>query len=234
MAAVGFEYRPIPGVHQLWRLEGGDGAVIEDEVEGLGEVEDAIDNAVFEYSSGNCATVTLVRGGDGWREYTLSDGNVISYRWILLEHDFRCTDCEYDTWDENFKVSDELWAIAGGVAGRLCINCLEQRLDRPLTLEDFVDDDLNVQTSRPSSQRLRERRDPPRPPRRKVTYDAPVGSVDLRAFNEVGEAFEITACLECLPWRAEVVTDPETNEILVREWHAVECEAFQDLIHDDG
>jgi hypothetical protein len=36
--------------------------------------------------------------------------------------------------------------------------------------------------------------------------------------------------MECLPWRAEVVTDLETNEILIREWHAVECAAFRDLL----
>jgi hypothetical protein len=33
--------------------------------------------------------------------------------------------------------------------------------------------------------------------------------------------------MECLPRRAEVVTDSETNEILIREWHAVEGAAFK-------
>lgn len=64
------------------------------------------------------------------------------------------------------------------------------------------------------------------------TNNAPIAPVDLRAVNEVGEAYEIVACPECLPWRAEVVTDPQTNEILVREWHAVECTLFQELIAD--
>jgi hypothetical protein len=35
------------------------------------------------------------------------------------------------------------------------------------------------------------------------------------------------------PWRAEVVRDSETSEILVREWHKVECKWFEDLIADD-
>jgi hypothetical protein len=39
--------------------------------------------------------------------------------------------------------------------------------------------------------------------------------------------------MHCLPWHAEVVRDPETDEILIREWHAVECEVFQELIEDD-
>jgi len=33
-----------------------------------------------------------------------------------------------------------------------------------------------------------------------------------------------------MPWRAEVVR--VEGEILVREWHAVDCSLFQDLIKD--
>jgi hypothetical protein len=83
----------------------------------------------------------------------------------------------------------------------------------------------------PSSPRLRDRRDPPRPTRPKITCDAPIGPVDLRAFNEASDPFEITACMHCLPWHAEVVRDPDTDEILIREWHAVECEVFQEGAH---
>lgn len=63
-----------------------------------------------------------------------------------------------------------------------------------------------------------------------VTYNAPVGSVDLLAFKEDGTAHEIFACLDCLPWHAEVVR--VDGEILVREWHAVDCPQFQELISD--
>lgn len=66
-----------------------------------------------------------------------------------------------------------------------------------------------------------------------ITYSAPIGSIDLAAFNTAGEPYEIHPCADCLPWYAEVVIDPETSEILVREWHAVECSHFQDLLSDD-
>lgn len=66
--------------------------------------------------------------------------------------------------------------------------------------------------------------------RRHVTNTAPVGSVDLAAFDENGDAYEITACHECLPWHAEVIVDEDSRTIYVREWHAVECSVFEDLI----
>nr|MDT0521268.1 hypothetical protein [Streptomyces sp. DSM 41633] len=65
---------------------------------------------------------------------------------------------------------------------------------------------------------------------RDVTYRAPVGCVDLRAFDDEGNAYEIYACHDCLPWHAEVVI--VDGEILVREWHAVGCPQFKELIED--
>jgi hypothetical protein len=62
----------------------------------------------------------------------------------------------------------------------------------------------------------------------KTTYDAPVGSVDLAAFDDDGTAYEIWPCDECLPWHAEVVV--EEDYVFVREWHAVACARFQDLM----
>jgi hypothetical protein len=72
------------------------------------------------------------------------------------------------------------------------------------------------------------------PKRRNLGYTAPIGSVDLAAFDENGEPYEITACSSCLPWHAEVHID-DNGSIYVREWHAVECEEFEELIkrHDD-
>jgi hypothetical protein len=63
-----------------------------------------------------------------------------------------------------------------------------------------------------------------------VTYRAPVGSVDLKAFDDDGNSYEIRACHDCLPWYAEVVV--VAGEVLVREWHAVRCPQFQELIRD--
>ncbi|MFF4501574.1 hypothetical protein [Streptomyces sp. NPDC001401] len=67
-------------------------------------------------------------------------------------------------------------------------------------------------------------------PRQDVTYRAPVGSVDLRAFDDDDNSYEIHACHDCLPWHAEVVVID--GQILVREWHAVGCPQFQQLIRD--
>lgn len=69
--------------------------------------------------------------------------------------------------------------------------------------------------------------------RRRNTYSAPIGCVDLAAFDEHGEPLEIHACLECLPWHAEVHIDDD-GEVFVREWHAIECEAFEALTKPTG
>ncbi|MFF5020137.1 hypothetical protein [Streptomyces sp. NPDC001165] len=67
-------------------------------------------------------------------------------------------------------------------------------------------------------------------PQRKpdTSRSALVGSVDLRAFADNGTAYEIWPCDHCLPWHAEVVQ--AGGEILVREWHAVDCPDFQELV----
>ncbi|EHB48765.1 hypothetical protein MycrhDRAFT_5606 [Mycolicibacterium rhodesiae JS60] len=225
-----FEYRPATGVHALWNFARS-GSEHQEVLEDLSAVEDAIAEGMAQSREQHATEVVLVRGGDGWREITYADSTTTRYQWTLVERDFGCTGCGYDTWDEGYRVDDVVWSAAGP-GGRLCIGCLEERLGRALTPADFVDHDDNIETMRPTSPRLRARRELPRPPRPDITFHAPIGSIDLRAFNEVGEAYEITACMECLPWRAEVVTDPETNEILVREWHAVECAAFLSLLED--
>ena len=38
--------------------------------------------------------------------------------------------------------------------------------------------------------------------RRNITLRAPVGTVDLAAFDDDGEPYEIHACSHCLPWHA--------------------------------
>lgn len=64
--------------------------------------------------------------------------------------------------------------------------------------------------------------------RRNVTFSAPVGCVDLAAFDDDGEPYEIHGCDNCLPWHAEVLV--EDGHVFVREWHAVDCQAFQELL----
>lgn len=226
-----FPYRPAAGIRPGWRLECLSlltDAVVED----LCEVEKAVAQSVSAYCHDNALAITRVRGGHGWREFTISSGNVISYRWTMVLRDFRCAACGYDTWDETYRVHDRVWAAAGNGGGRLCISCLERRLNRPLVPGDFVSDD-DIQADRQASPRLTDRQKRPHAPRPNIRFDAPIGSVDLCAFDDAGIAYEILACPDCLPWRAEVVRDPQTNEILIREWHAVDCELFQELIRDD-
>lgn len=227
-----FEYRPAAGIRLGWRLES-QGHLVEALVENLCEVEDAVARAITAYCGENSVDVTLVRGGHGWREFITSNGNVMSCAWTMVQRDFRCAACGYDTWDETYRVDDRVWQAVGNIDGRLYIGCLEQRLDRPLTPHDFIID-ADMQINRPASQRLIERQNRPRPQRMNTSFDAPIGSVDLLAFDEAGDAYEIMACPDCLPWRAEVVRDPRTKDILIREWHAVDCELFQELIRDDG
>ncbi len=69
--------------------------------------------------------------------------------------------------------------------------------------------------------------------RRRITYTAPIGSVDLAAWDEDGKPYEIHGCDSCLPWHAEVHVDDD-GHVFVREWHAVECEVFEELINSSG
>lgn len=61
-----------------------------------------------------------------------------------------------------------------------------------------------------------------------INLSAPVGSVDLRAFDDDGNPYEIWPCHDCLPWHAEVVL--VEGEALVREWHAADCAQFRELV----
>lgn len=74
--------------------------------------------------------------------------------------------------------------------------------------------------------------DSPSPRRPDLTYVAPVGPVDLAAVTDEGVPYEIWPCRDCLPWHAEVII--EENDTFVREWHAVECPSFQELIARDA
>lgn len=47
-----------------------------------------------------------------------------------------CEDCEQPA-PTTYIVADYLWHEYGNKKGRLCINCFERRLGRPLTSDDF-------------------------------------------------------------------------------------------------
>jgi hypothetical protein len=64
--------------------------------------------------------------------------------------------------------------------------------------------------------------------RPKLTYDAPIGSIDLAAEDDNGDAYQVWPCTQCLPWHAEVIRDGD--QIGIREWHAIDCPDFKELL----
>jgi len=71
---------------------------------------------------------------------------------------FDCVDCGRD-FEENYIVNDGVWAAAGlePEGGRLCIGCLERRLGRRLTRDDFEADNPANEVGHWQSLRLRDR-----------------------------------------------------------------------------
>jgi hypothetical protein len=57
-----------------------------------------------------------------------------------------CFDCEMDI-PQNYMVHDEVWELAGLASngGLLCFDCLENRLGRKLTIDDFSDKPINAE-----------------------------------------------------------------------------------------
>lgn len=72
---------------------------------------------------------------------------------------FKCSDCGDCTQctDEYYMVEDEVWYSAITARSKpaiLCIGCLEQRIGRLLTKDDFSDAPLNSMPFWPRSKRL--------------------------------------------------------------------------------
>lgn len=236
-----FEYQPQPGIYVQWALSCDDGDSVDDwpfALHALSEVEAAIEQIIDE-ATADGISVSRVTGNHGWRTFELSNGNTIKLEWSRIPIDYRCAGCGHDTIDEGYMVTDGVWAAAGLAHddGWFCIECLETGLGRQLTPADFLDVPMNTDPHRPRSPRLRDRlgdTDTSEPQKPKVTYDAPIASLDFEAFDKNGNSYEITACHECLPWRAEVVRDPEDNRPIVREWHAVECPLLVELLDEQN
>jgi hypothetical protein len=72
-----------------------------------------------------------------------------------------CVDCRWNTplLGEWYMVRDSVWNAAGmeTMGGCLCIGCLEERLGRRLTPEDFIDCKINDPNLLNTSSRLRAR-----------------------------------------------------------------------------
>jgi hypothetical protein len=73
---------------------------------------------------------------------------------------FLCLDCNEDTSElkEHYFIHTELWlSVANSIKGMLCIGCLEERLGRKLTKDDFTSATINSPRYEAKSQRLMER-----------------------------------------------------------------------------
>ena len=73
--------------------------------------------------------------------------------------EFECLDCEVNTLyiGEYYMVSDYVWKTLASLNaddGMLCIGCLENRIGRTLTNEDFTDCIVNFATTDGHSERL--------------------------------------------------------------------------------
>ena len=71
---------------------------------------------------------------------------------------FICLDCHIDTTPEYYVIKNPLWKKANPqINGMLCIGCLEQRLGRNLTKQDFTKAPLNSSHIGRKSERLKNR-----------------------------------------------------------------------------
>ena len=72
-----------------------------------------------------------------------------------------CMDCRVNTMDtdEYYMLKEEIWLfIVPGDRGMLCVSCVEKRLDRKLTPDDFSECALNEKEyPQPRSDRLKNR-----------------------------------------------------------------------------
>lgn len=69
---------------------------------------------------------------------------------------FLCKSCGKDTFqNEYYMIHNELWLLAnnGEKGGFLCINCLEEKLQRKLTKKDFTECPVNSAIVGPFSKR---------------------------------------------------------------------------------
>jgi hypothetical protein len=109
----------------------------------------------------------------GSGEHDFGDDDIDDFReWAGRAMEFitapygACVDCGFDTFvgGEYYAVHDAVWKAACEAAprlhdggGLLCIGCLERRLGRELTRDDFIIDNPLNQDSRRLSDRIRDR-----------------------------------------------------------------------------
>ena len=82
---------------------------------------------------------TKIKKCPGFSSYYL---DIIPGHTVYASHHY-CQDCEEDM-PEGHMVRNDVWKSAGmSKTGHLCFFCLEKRLERKLTIEDFTDAPIN-------------------------------------------------------------------------------------------
>ena len=70
-----------------------------------------------------------------------------------------CVDCGYDTKLEHYFVTPHVWFTLADMpeTGMLCVGCLESRIGRQLTTQDFTSAHINNPKTNAMTTRLRSR-----------------------------------------------------------------------------
>jgi hypothetical protein len=106
----------------------------------------------------NFCNSTFDEGLPGPEYYTKTQLAHLVMEAVDLVGAWQCFSCDVDAFDlgEDYYVHDELWRTYG-VEGMLCIGCLETRMGRKLTPDDFKPGQDKRDDWRPMSDRMRDR-----------------------------------------------------------------------------
>lgn len=72
---------------------------------------------------------------------------------------WNCVDCNRCTKLEHYFVNSNIWFILAGMPedGMLCVDCIENRIDRELNSSDFTDAHINNPRTNAMTDKLRNR-----------------------------------------------------------------------------
>jgi hypothetical protein len=138
-----FEYEPVAGFFLSFgtslsgystKLDGDDFEPCKTMV----EVEETMQDFGEEFVEETGAAIVKVRGDQGWREYTWSNGAVHRWEWKHHLMDMRCSHCKSAD-NDLYMVKDGVWEESG-LDGWTCFRCLEDAIDRRLEPADFIED----------------------------------------------------------------------------------------------
>lgn len=63
-------------------------------------------------------------------------------------------------------------------------------------------------------------------PKRRITFADPVLPTEW-PWHEQDDP--IWPCRECLPWHVDIRVDEDTQQVWVRQWHAVDCPVLAEI-----